>query len=105
MSLRAILEVVVHLDTFRNIDLFFQGLYYVKVSVYNKKGGDEVSKGGWMGQYRLMHACLPVIPRNILIFIIHSNLGELCESVLYFYVQNARGETEENEQTQPCRPS
>ena len=42
MSLRAILEVVVHLDTFRNIDLFFQGLYYVKVSVYNKKG-DEVS--------------------------------------------------------------
>ena len=43
MSLRAILEVVVHLDTFRNIDLFFQGLYYVKVSVYNKKG-DEVSR-------------------------------------------------------------
>ena len=42
MSLRAILEVVVHLDTFRNIDLFFQGLYYVKVSVYNKKA-DEVS--------------------------------------------------------------
>jgi len=42
MSLRAILEVVVHLDTFRNIDLFFQGLYYVKVSVYTKKA-DEVS--------------------------------------------------------------
>jgi hypothetical protein len=42
MSLRAILEVVVHLDTFRNIDLFFQGLYYIKVSVYNKRG-DEVS--------------------------------------------------------------
>jgi hypothetical protein len=42
MSLRAILEVVVHLDTFRNIDLFFQGLYYVKVSIHNKKG-QEVS--------------------------------------------------------------
>jgi hypothetical protein len=41
MSLRAILEIVVHLDSFRNIDLFFQGLYYVKVSVYNKKN-DEV---------------------------------------------------------------
>lgn len=41
MSLRAILEIVVHLDSFRNIDLFFQGLYYVKVSVHNKKG-DEV---------------------------------------------------------------
>ena len=42
MSLRAILEIVVHLDSFRNIDLFFQGLYYVKVSVYNKKN-DEVN--------------------------------------------------------------
>lgn len=42
MSLRAILEVVVHLDSFRNIDLFFQGLYYLKVSVFNKKN-DEVS--------------------------------------------------------------
>lgn len=41
MSLRALLEVVVHLESFRNIDLFFQGLYYVKVSLYNKKG-DEV---------------------------------------------------------------
>lgn len=40
MSLRAILEVVVHLDSFRNIDLFFQGLYYVKVSVYNKKNNE-----------------------------------------------------------------
>ena len=44
MSLRAILEVVVHLDSFRNIDLFFQGLYYLKVSVYNKKN-DEVCIG------------------------------------------------------------
>jgi len=42
MSLRALLEIVVHLESFRNIDLFFQGLYYVKVSVYNKKN-DEVS--------------------------------------------------------------
>ena len=37
MSLRALLEIVVHLESFRNIDLFYQGLYYVKVSVYNKK--------------------------------------------------------------------
>ena len=61
MSLRAILEVVVHLDTFRNIDLFFQGLYYVKVSVYNKKG-DEVSRltgRGRLGGYRY----LPVTSR------------------------------------------
>jgi hypothetical protein len=42
MSLRALLEVVVHLETFRNIDLFFQGLYYVKISIHNKKS-DEVT--------------------------------------------------------------
>lgn len=87
MSLRAILEVVVHLDTFRNIDLFFQGLYYVKVSVYNKKG-DEVSRFASRGRIGLARY-LPVTPRNILIFIIFSNLGQLCESVLYFYIQNA----------------
>ena len=58
MSLRAILEVVVHLDTFRNIDLFFQGLYYVKVSVYNKKG-DEVSLLPCTGT---VVGCFPVAP-------------------------------------------
>lgn len=41
MSLRALLEIVVHIESFRNIDLFFQGLYYLKVSLYNKKN-DEV---------------------------------------------------------------
>ncbi len=43
MSLRSLLEIVVHLESFRNIDLFFQGLYYVKVQLYNKKN-DEVTK-------------------------------------------------------------
>ena len=42
MSLRSLLEIVVHLESFRNIDLFFQGLYYVKVQLYNKKN-DEVT--------------------------------------------------------------
>ncbi len=42
MSLRALFEIVVHLESFRNIDLFYQGLYYIKVSLHNKKN-DEVS--------------------------------------------------------------
>ena len=29
MSLRAILETIVHVESFRNIDLFYQGLYYL----------------------------------------------------------------------------
>jgi hypothetical protein len=37
MALRGLLEVVVHLESFRNIDLFYQGLYYLKVSLYSKK--------------------------------------------------------------------
>lgn len=44
MSLRALLEIVVHLESFRNIDLFYQGLYYVKVSLHNKKN-EEVRMG------------------------------------------------------------
>ena len=42
MSLRSLLEIVVHLESFRNIDLFFQGLYYIKVSVYNKKNEEVI---------------------------------------------------------------
>lgn len=42
MALRALLEIVVHLESFRNIDLFYQGLYYLKVNLYNKRG-EEVS--------------------------------------------------------------
>jgi hypothetical protein len=30
MSLRAIIEVVLHLESFRNVDLYFQGLYYIR---------------------------------------------------------------------------
>ena len=41
MSLKALLEIVVHLESFRNIDLFYQGLYYLKVTLYTKKQ-DEV---------------------------------------------------------------
>lgn len=39
MSLRALVEVVVHLESFRNIDLFFQGIYYARVRLYTKKKG------------------------------------------------------------------
>ena len=40
MSLRALVEVVVHLESFRNIDLFYQGIYYVQVKLYSKKTRD-----------------------------------------------------------------
>ena len=37
MSLRALIEVAIHLESFRNIDLFYQGIYYVQVKLYYKK--------------------------------------------------------------------
>jgi len=42
MSLRAILEIAIHVESFRNIDLYYQGLYFLKVSLYNTKH-EEVS--------------------------------------------------------------
>lgn len=40
MSLRAVLEVVIHLESFRNIDLFFQGIYYTRFRIHSKKKTD-----------------------------------------------------------------
>jgi hypothetical protein len=32
--MRALLEIIVHLESFRNIDLFYQGLYNIKIRLY-----------------------------------------------------------------------
>jgi hypothetical protein len=37
MSLRAIIETVVHIEQFRNIDFFNQGLYFFRITLYNEK--------------------------------------------------------------------
>ena len=37
MSLRAVVEIVIHLESFRNIDLFFQGIYYTCFRIYSKR--------------------------------------------------------------------
>lgn len=82
MSLRAILDVVVHLDSFRNIDLFFQGLYYVKVSLYNKKN-EEVSE------------------HNLTKWI----LAVLRKSILHVHIEDVRGKAEEDEDAESYRSS
>eukprot|EP00743_Colponemidia_sp_Colp-15_P005523 GILK01005940.1.p1 GENE.GILK01005940.1~~GILK01005940.1.p1 ORF type:complete len:790 (+),score=102.98 GILK01005940.1:173-2542(+) len=42
MSLRAILEVVLHFESFRNIDLFHQGLYQIRVRINHEQDGQTV---------------------------------------------------------------
>jgi len=37
MSLRALLEISIHLESFRNIDLYFQGIYYARLKLFHKK--------------------------------------------------------------------
>ena len=55
MSLRAVLETVIHLESFRNIDLFFQGIYYTRFRIHTKKksvdfaGGRNGKNGGTNG--------------------------------------------------------
>lgn len=39
MSFKALCEFVIHFDSFRNIDLFNQGLYHLRVSIYHEKSG------------------------------------------------------------------
>ncbi|OMJ80857.1 hypothetical protein SteCoe_18808 [Stentor coeruleus] len=43
MSLRAIVEIVVHLESFRNIDLFQQGLYYLQFEIFHTMSGKKFS--------------------------------------------------------------
>jgi len=41
MAVRALLEIMIHLDSFRNIDLFYQGLYFVKIRLYQAKSKQD----------------------------------------------------------------
>ena len=36
MTYRGIAEIVLHLEHFRNVDLFQQGIYFLKFQVYNE---------------------------------------------------------------------
>lgn len=36
MSMKAILDILVHFDTFKNIDLFHQGTYMFKSYIYQE---------------------------------------------------------------------
>ena len=35
MSLSSLIEVAIHLESFRNVDLFYQGIYFTRSRVYH----------------------------------------------------------------------
>ena len=37
MSFKARLEVAVHIDSFKNIDVYYQGLYALQLSLYSSQ--------------------------------------------------------------------
>jgi hypothetical protein len=43
MSLRGIVEIIVHIESFRNVDLSHQGVYYIRCSLYHLQNS-EVKK-------------------------------------------------------------
>eukprot|EP00933_Yihiella_yeosuensis_P070850 TRINITY_DN79002_c0_g1_i1.p1 TRINITY_DN79002_c0_g1~~TRINITY_DN79002_c0_g1_i1.p1 ORF type:complete len:843 (+),score=120.81 TRINITY_DN79002_c0_g1_i1:157-2685(+) len=45
MSLNAVVEVALHFESFRNIDLFHQGLYHLKTRIYR----DDEERGRYLG--------------------------------------------------------
>mmetsp|Transcript_107020 Transcript_107020/g.301090 ORF Transcript_107020/g.301090 Transcript_107020/m.301090 type:complete len:771 (-) Transcript_107020:149-2461(-) len=42
MSLRTVIELALHFDGFRNVDLFHQGLYHLKTRIYREDGDQRV---------------------------------------------------------------
>ena len=38
MSLRGIVEFIIHLEHFRNVDLIQQGVYFMKIQIFNEQG-------------------------------------------------------------------
>ncbi|CEL92530.1 unnamed protein product [Vitrella brassicaformis CCMP3155] len=43
MALRGVVEVVVHFESFRNVDLFHQGMYHLKTRIYQDAGDQIIS--------------------------------------------------------------
>lgn len=35
MSLRSVVEIVTHVESFRNVDLYYQGVYFLRIIIHN----------------------------------------------------------------------
>jgi hypothetical protein len=41
MIVKSVQEIVLHLESFRNIELYYQGLYIIKLNVYDMPGNND----------------------------------------------------------------
>jgi hypothetical protein len=42
MTFRSLIDIVVHLESFRNIDLFYQGQYILRFQLYINDGNTKI---------------------------------------------------------------
>jgi hypothetical protein len=55
MSFRSVAEILVHFESFRNIDLYHQGIYFLRCCLYYQKG----EKLYYAQPYTIFNAKLP----------------------------------------------
>lgn len=87
MSLGALLEIVIHLEQFRNIDLFYQGLYYLKVKIYHLKN-EQVNRSFGIS----------ALITNIIHCLINIYLEGLRNALLLFYFSSLAREDQRFEE-------
>lgn len=56
MSLKGIVEFAIHIEGFRNIDLFHQGLYHVKFRIYHESDGKVRKNTHLPNKYQKIYA-------------------------------------------------
>lgn len=44
MTFRGQIDVLVHFESFRNVDLYHQGMYFLKSTLYHKRDGKVSTK-------------------------------------------------------------
>lgn len=65
MGLQGILELVIFIDKFKNIDLFHQGFYQLRLEVYQLVNGKEKRQGVPYNHIQLSDSrCRPMTPHE-----------------------------------------
>ncbi|KAM3137033.1 hypothetical protein pb186bvf_010946 [Paramecium bursaria] len=41
MALRSVVEIVTHIESFRNVDLYYQGVYFLRITIFNDAQNDQ----------------------------------------------------------------
>jgi hypothetical protein len=71
MSFRAVSEILVHFESFRNIDLYHQGIYFLRCCLYYQKG----DKLYYAQPYTIFNSKLPMHSTQAIANSMNNNTG------------------------------